>query len=106
MHRNIKLEVMPLIANCHSIGTKGSIIARFMDWDGRTAIMNNLKHLKGTDISVQTDLPSNLFEKRNELLARRKALKAEGKHAIIVERAADLILQIRTKATEKWVTVK
>ena len=102
----LKLETMPLIANCHGIGSKGSIIARFMDWDGRTAIMNNLKLLKGTDISVQTDLPSNLFDKRNELLVRRKALKAEGKQARVVERAGDIFLQTRANATEKWVNVK
>ena len=102
----LKLEALPPIANCHGIGTKGSIIAKFMDWEGRTAIMNSLKLLKGTEISVQTDLPSNLFEKRNSLLVRRKALKAEGKQARVVERGADVVLQMRGNATEKWATVK
>ena len=93
-----------LFANVHKL-PKDYMIARFVCWADRERTLQAARqHLKGTNFSVQTDLPIRLRNKRTALLKMAKELRAAGGIARVIERGFDVILQTKENETATWVT--
>ena len=96
----------PTLINVHGLGGD-RIIARFLKWTERTAVLENAKKLKGTKIGISTDLPKRLREKRAELLKVCKTLReSEGLQARVIQKGQDIILQTRADGKAQWETKK
>ena len=108
IYDTLGLPVPKDITNFHLLNpsphypNESRMIVRYMRWDDRQQVFEHAKKLKDTKIRVQTDLPSRLRLKRNELLQIRKQLVAEGKQARVIEREQDVILQCRQSKNDKW----
>lgn len=87
--------------NLHRLGQ--GIICRFHCWAHREQVLTNARRkLKGTRISVITDLPATLRVKRTELVKKAAEIRQGGKQARVIERGADIVLQTRERATDQW----
>ena len=76
------------------------IIVMFTQQYYRNFVMDKANLLRGSSISMKSDLPKEWDDIRNELLQKRRALINEGKIVRIVERSYKPILQV--KIGEKW----
>ena len=100
-----------MMRDCHRLplpenkrATEGSvrpIISAFIVQSDRNKVMENANCLKGSDISVKSDLPKQLDIRRNMLLKKRKDLAAENQKVRVVERSYLPVLQILRN--NKWV---
>ena len=98
----LKLDEMPAIANCHMLG-QNAIIARMATWEGKQEILKSAKRLKGTKLGIQTDLPKSMRDKRSALLRKCREIRESGKQARVIERGADVVLQVRESEKQQWV---
>ena len=94
---------LPLPENKKSMeGSVRPIISAFIVQSDRNKIMENANCLKGSEISVKSDLPKELDIKRNSLLKMRKDLAAKNHKVRVVERSYMPVLQVFRD--NKWVT--
>ena len=78
------------------------IIAAFVCQKHRNDVMSNAKELKGSDISIKSDLPMQLNTLRGKMLKIMKKLRKAGKKGRVVERTYLPVLQTFNVTTEKW----
>ena len=100
-----KLDIQRKIyfMNVHKMGKKGElVIARFARWEDRCEVLFSAKKLKGTNVTIQSDLPDSLRRRRSELAKRAKEMRDKGEIVRIVERSNSVVLQIRKEG--KWVS--
>ena len=93
---------LPKPKNAHPGVTKNHrpIIVAFTQQYYRNMVMDKANLLRGSNITIKSDLPKEWDEVRNQLLQQRRLLINEGKMVRLVERSYKPILQI--KIGEKW----
>jgi hypothetical protein len=93
--------------NCHPLPARGRgqpVIVRFCCFQDKEKIQKNLPKLRGKNIkvTVMSDLPRQLREKRRALWERVKAVRAQnpGKIVRIAERGQEI--RVEEKVEGKW----
>ena len=64
-----------------SYGKPRQIIARFLKYPDREAIMSNARKLKGKDFGISPDLPKEIIDRRKKKMQQFKKAKEDGKPA-------------------------
>ena len=64
-----------------SDGKPRQIIARFLKYPDREAIMSNARKLKGKDFGISPDLPKEIIDRRKKKMQQFKKAKEDGKPA-------------------------
>ena len=99
-----------ILRDCHRLPQKrGSahpppIIAAFICQKHRNEVLSAAKHLKGTNLSIKSDLPKRLNTIRSSMLKVRADLKKEKKIVRLVERNYLPMLQ-QQDSHKKWNTI-
>ena len=78
------------------------IIAAFLCQKHRNDVLASAKELKGTQISLKSDLPKELNILRGRFLKEMKRLKEAGHTVRCVERAYFPVLQLKNPVNDKW----
>jgi hypothetical protein len=108
---NLKLgesEVKQMsIRNAHRLQKRDDnttpIIVVFLYWAERDAFFRAGKNLKGTKMSVRTDLPPELKRKRGALAHQAFEIRRDEKiHARVAERGADIYIETRNDSSDRW----
>ena len=81
------------------------VIIAFCLMSQRNMVLANAKELKGTNISLKSDLPKQLNGLRNQMLQERKRLASTGLKVRVVERSYLPVLQQFNVTTNKWVNL-
>lgn len=86
--------------HCHPLPARDNgqpIIVRFGSFKDKEKVLKNLKNLRGKNkkVSVSTDLPRPLRERRKALGRKAKALRESGKAVRVVERGQEVRLEQR-----------
>ena len=86
----------------HMYNCPPPIIAAFCLQRDRNEVLSRAKELKGSKISLKSDLPRKLNDLRNRMLTERKRLNAAGVKVRVVERSYLPVLQRFNVAQDKW----
>nr|KAG5709426.1 hypothetical protein BaRGS_029275 [Batillaria attramentaria] len=70
-----------VIERAHRVGE--AIIAKFLSYKDKVLILSKTRRLQGTDISIREDFSDTVRQKRKGLLAKRRAVQAAGKRAVL-----------------------
>lgn len=97
-----------LFRDAHRLGKKSvirvkprPIIVAFILQKDRNLVMSSAHKFKGTALTIRSDLPKELAEKRDNFLIERKRLVGSGVSARVVERGYMPVLEV--KRGRSWV---
>jgi arginine deiminase len=114
LDRELQIDSASMVfQNCHPLpagrGTR-PVIARFLTFADRDKVLKSLPKLKGKNlkVTVMTDLPKELRQKRSELQRQMKAMKSADNARIlrVAERGQSIRIEEKEKKTGKWISVK
>jgi hypothetical protein len=96
-----------VIRNAHRLQKRDPgptpIIVVFLLWEERNSFLKSAKNLAGTKMSVRTDLPPILKQKRGELASKAYEIRRdENIQARIQERGVDIYIETRRNSAESW----
>ena len=92
----------------HRVPTKAPgpkpIIIRCTSLEDRELILSESKHYGGMEKRVVVDLPQDMKEERSRLAKKAYEIRrTEGKQTRIRDKGLDVILEVRSNVSEKWV---
>lgn len=101
-----------LFQHCHPLPAQRDstrpVIVRFVSFSDKEAVLRNLSRLKGKSckVSVVTDLPKTMRDKRNELRKEMRAMKEKDGGRILRVAERGQAVRIEEKKAGKWCSVK
>jgi hypothetical protein len=111
LDRELQIDSASMVfQNCHSLpagrGTR-PIIARFLTFADRDRVLKSLPKLKGKNlkVTVMTDLPKALRQKRADLQRELKVMKMADASRILRIAERGKSIRIEEKKAGKWISV-